>query len=230
MQDQIENFIQQVNSHKPIQYILGECEFYGRTFAVSDHVLIPRPETEELVREVIHYCKQQKRRLRIIDIGTGSGCIPITLALESKDTEVYATDVSEDALTVAKLNAQSLQAPVKFFLHDILKDDLLIDNIDVVVSNPPYITYREKDSMKENVLQFEPHLALFVPDDDPLLFYKAIVTKSKKVLNDGGLLAVEINERFGDHVATLFSDMEFTSVERIKDIFGKERIVKGLKT
>ena len=226
----MEKFIQQVNNHRPIQYILGECQFYGRTFAVSEDVLIPRPETEELVREVIHYCKQQRRPLRIIDIGTGSGCIPITLALESKDTEVYATDVGENALTIAKLNAQSLHASVQFNLHDILKEDLMVKKIDVVVSNPPYITHSEKDKMKKNVLQFEPHLALFVPDDDPLLFYKAIAAKSKKVLNDGGLIAVEINEQSGNNVATLFSDTGFTSVEVIKDIFGNERIVKGLKT
>jgi len=226
--NQVETFIELINAHTPVQYILGESEFYGRPFKVTPDVLIPRPETEELVREVIKFCNAQSAPLKILDIGTGSGCIPVTLALEVSDAEVYATDISDRALTIAKENALLLKASVQFHQHDILKAKMLMENLDVVVSNPPYVTYHEKGQMRDNVIQYEPHLALFVPDDDPLLFYKAIVSSAKKNLKPSGLIAVEINERFGNEVSNLFVINGFTSVEIIKDIFGKERIVKGI--
>ena len=223
----LKEFLQRINNHEPVQYILGTCEFYGRKFIVSPDVLIPRPETEELVRLVLNFSKHQDSNLKIIDIGTGSGCIPITLALETKG-DIYGTDNSQGALNIAIQNAVMLKANVNFKLHDILKEDFPISHADVIVSNPPYIAEKEKYSMKENVLQFEPHQALFVPDTDPLLFYRSIIAKSKQNLKPGGLLVVEINERYGREISTLFTDNGFVSVQIINDIFGKERIVKGI--
>lgn len=226
--EKISDFIRRTNHHEPIQYILGECEFFGRTFQVNWHVLIPRPETEELVKEVIKHSNQKKKGLRILDIGTGSGCIPITLKLEIPNAEVFATDVSDEALSTARQNALLHRAEVNFFHHNILEQEIPVERIDIIVSNPPYIAEQEKEMMNKNVLDFEPHLALFVPDTDPLLYYKALVGKSKKVLTQGGLIALEINERKGSDISNLLIKSGFGSVEVIKDIFGKERIVKGI--
>lgn len=226
--EKINDFIRRANRYEPIQYILGEGEFFGRTFQVKRHVLIPRPETEELVKEVIKHSNQKKKGLRILDIGTGSGCIPITLKLEIPNAEVFATDVSEEALSTARQNALLHKTEVNFFHHNILEKEIPVERIDIIVSNPPYIAEQEKEMMNKNVLDFEPHLALFVPDTDPLLYYKAIVGKSKKVLTQGGLIALEINERKGSDISNLFIKSGFGSVEVIKDIFGKERIVKGI--
>lgn len=226
--EKINDFIRRANRYEPIQYILGEGEFFGRTFQVNRHVLIPRPETEELVKEVIKHSNQKKKGLRILDIGTGSGCIPITLKLEIPNAEVFATDVSEEALSTARQNALLHKTEVNFFHHNILEKEIPVERIDIIVSNPPYIAEQEKEMMNKNVLDFEPHLALFVPDTDPLLYYKAIVGKSKKVLTQGGLIALEINERKGSDISNLFIKSGFGSVEVIKDIFGKERIVKGI--
>lgn len=226
---EIENFINRTNSHEPIQYVLGECEFYERTFRVTRDVLIPRPETEELVNVVKKFCVDEKSETTILDVGTGSGCIAITLAMEISRSKIYATDVNNKALLIAKENAQVLRAPVQFYLHDILQEELPTNELTVVVSNPPYVTFQEQKTMRDNVLLFEPHLALFVNDNDPLLFYRSIVSKSKKALRKSGLLAVEINENFGEEVQDLLKEHKFTSVEIIKDIFGKERIVRGIK-
>jgi release factor glutamine methyltransferase len=221
--------IDRINSHEPIQYILGEAGFYGRTFKVNPAVLIPRPETEELIDVVKKYATGQKHNLRILDIGTGSGCIPITLALEIKNTEVTSTDISEKALDTAKQNALELNATVNFIRHDILKEEFPFDRIDIVVSNPPYVTESERAAMERNVLEHEPHLALFVPDNDPLVFYKAIAMKAERILATGGLIAMEINERFGREVGDLLSALHFKEVQVFKDINGKDRIVKGIK-
>jgi release factor glutamine methyltransferase len=222
--------IDRINSHEPIQYILGEAEFYGRTFKVNPAVLIPRPETEELIDVVKKYATGQKHNLRILDIGTGSGCIPITLALEiKKNTEVTSTDISEKALDTAKQNALALNAAVNFIHHDILKEDLPLDRIDIVVSNPPYVTESEQTAMDRNVLEHEPHLALFVPDNDPLVFYKAITKKAGKILTTDGLIAMEINERFGREVVDLLSALHFKDVQVFKDINGKDRIITAIK-
>lgn len=226
--EKISEFIRRTNRHEPIQYILGECDFFGRTFRVNDEVLIPRPETEELVKEAIRYSKSKKEPLKILDIGTGSGCIPITLKLEIPNAEIFASDVSEKALSTARQNARLLKAGINFIHHNILEEEIPIDELDIIVSNPPYIAMHEKELMSKNVLDFEPHLALFVPDNDPLLFYKAIVNKSKRALTRGGLIAFEINERYGSDISTLLVENRFGSVEIIKDIFGKERIVKGI--
>ncbi len=227
--------IKRVNQHEPIQYIFGEAYFFGRKFRVNPSVLIPRPETEELVRLIISEMKNRPThsididsKIKILDIGTGSGCIPISLALEITDSEVFAIDISEDALQIAQQNATSLNAEVQFSRLDILNDDIPFQNLDVVVSNPPYIALSEKKDMGNNVVDHEPHLALFVEDEDALIFYSAIVSKSKKVLKSGGLLAVEINERFGKEVADLFKHNNFQAIEVIKDLSGKDRIVKGI--
>ena len=173
--------------------------------------------------------KKQQEKKRIVDIGTGSGCIAISLAFEIQHAEVFATDVSEAALSVARKNATELKANVNFIRHDILQDEFSISDIDVVVSNPPYIALVEKSSMTKNVTDFEPHLALFVSDDDPLLFYKVIAEKASAALAKHGALYTEINERFGKEVANVFADRGYHDIQIIKDLSGKERIVKGVK-
>ena len=227
----LRGIIGRINSHEPIQYILGTTVFYGRNFNVNNSVLIPRPETEELVRLVVEHKNRVDglaRPYSILDIGTGSGCIAITLALEFMAANVYATDVSVPSLDVARENALQLNARVQFFVNDVLHDRLPVNNLDVVLSNPPYIPLAEKQNMGRNVIAFEPHLALFVSDNDPLIFYRVIVEKSRKALVSKGLLAVEVNERFGNEVASLFSAGGFTEVEIVNDMSGKERIVKGI--
>jgi release factor glutamine methyltransferase len=225
----LKQIIKKINDHEPVQYILGEARFFGRKFKVNPSVLIPRPETEELVGVIKSYAAKQKRSLTILDIGTGSGCIPITLALEIKNMQVNSTDISKQALETAKQNAYELNAAVNFIYHDILNEDLPFDHIDIIVSNPPYITESEALTMDKNVLNHEPHLALFVPDKDPLIFHREIAEKATNVLTPGGLIAVEINERFGRQVASLLSTHHYKDVEVIKDINGKDRIVKALK-
>jgi release factor glutamine methyltransferase len=224
--EQLNNIIDKINQHHPVQYIVGEAEFYGRKFKVDPSVLIPRPETEELVRHTLEALPSGK--LRILDIGTGSGCIPITLKLERIQDEIYGCDISNHALDIARENAVLLMANVHFFNLDILTMQPALENLDAVVSNPPYVLVQEKTTMHENVLHHEPHLALFVPDDDPLLFYKAIAEKAALILRPKGFLITEINERFGKEVSELFSSVGFQAVEIIKDISGKERFVKGL--
>jgi release factor glutamine methyltransferase len=224
---QLYAIVYRINQHEPIQYILEEVEFFGRYFKVNASVLIPRPETEFLVQEVIVYSKN-KASLKILDVGTGSGCIPVTLVKELPNVEVYATDISDEALTVARENASRLQAAVTFIHHDILSEKIPYSSIDVVVSNPPYIAQAEEAMMNPNVLRYEPHLALFVPDDDSLRFYKAITTRASEILKPGGLLAMEINERFGQEVAALLKANRFESIEIVKDLDGKDRIVKGI--
>ena len=219
--------IDRLNQHEPIQYILGECEFYGRKFQITPAVLIPRPETEELIRTILHYYRNKKKSLRILDIGTGSGCIPVTLALELKGSTVFATDISRGALELARKNAEKSAAVVQFYEHNILSEDIPLQELDLIVSNPPYITQQEKESMKDNVLQYEPHLALFVPENDPLIFYGTILARGRKALNPGGMIIVEINERYGDAVVKLFREHNFSSATIGKDISGKERIAYG---
>ena len=226
--ERLASIIERLRLHQPIQYILGEAHFYGRTYQVSPAVLIPRPETEELVQQVIDFAHRTSRQpSRMLDIGTGSGCIAITLALEIQHASVFATDISPDALHIARQNAARHDAPVAFYIHDILTGQIPLNSMDVVVSNPPYITAQEKQSMKHHVLAFEPHLALFVENDDPLLFYRAISNKAWTILNPGGMIAFEINANFGPDVASLLHTDGFTRVEIINDLQGKQRIVKG---
>jgi release factor glutamine methyltransferase len=219
-----------INHREPIQYILGEADFFGRKFEVNPAVLIPRPETEELVSEILDFYGKTStlKKLHILDIGTGSGCIAITLSLAIKDAQVYASDVSLDALTVARRNAERLKADVSFIHNDILKEEITANGLDVIVSNPPYITFEEKNNMNENVVRHEPHLALFVSNDDPVIFYKAIVQKSKKMLRPEGTLWVEINEQHGNEVMQLLLKSGFRNVKIIRDLSGKERMVWGM--
>lgn len=228
---QLDEIAQRLNTHEPVQYILGEADFYGRKFQVDKSVLIPRPETELLVQEVLKTCAslQKGTPLYLLDIGTGSGCIPITIALENPGAEVWGIDVSVEAIHVAKKNAAMHRAVVQFSLCDILTQEIPLEAVDIIVSNPPYITHQEQGSMLKNVVDFEPHVALFVPDSDPLLFYKSIASKAIKVLRSGGSLLFEINEQFGKEVASLLEHHSFREVGIIKDLSGKDRIVKGLK-
>lgn len=231
----LQNAVERITRGEPIQYIVGEEYFYGRRFHVNPSVLIPRPETEDLIRMVVAYNNQLSSRgirpslLKILDIGTGSGCIPVTLYHEITNADIYATDISPEALAVAVDNATRLQAKVTFLQHDILHEGIPLNDLDVIVSNPPYVTESEKNGMNANVIDHEPHLALFVPDRDPLLFYKLIVRKAHMSLKPDGLLSVEINERFGDAVSELFSKERFREVEVMKDLAGKDRFVRGYR-
>lgn len=224
----LDDVVRRINQHEPVQYVIGEAEFYGRKFRVNSSVLIPRPETEELVRTVLSLARK-KTSLRILDIGTGSGCIPITLALELRHASVFAIDVSDRALQTATENARALNAAVNFRRIDFLYEGLHEEPFDIIVSNPPYIAASEKSSMSSNVVDYEPHLALFVPDDDPLIFYRAIATKSGTMLKQGGKVAVEINERLGAEVVRLFSEAGFGEVKLIRDISGKDRIITAVR-
>lgn len=221
-----EEVLLQLKQHKPIQQIIGNTEFYGLTFQVNEHVLIPRPETEELVQWIIEDNKLTKPN--ILDIGTGSGCIPICLKKNIAEAEVSAWDISEEALNVAKQNAVLNDTKVNFKLQDVLKSDIESSlQLDVVVSNPPYIRELEKDLMQDNVLEFEPHLALFVSDQDPLIFYRKISQLATKLLKNGGLLYFEINEGLGQETWDLMISLGFKNIELRKDLFGKDRMVKG---
>jgi release factor glutamine methyltransferase len=218
--------VNRINRHEPIQYILGEADFYGRVFQVNPSVLIPRPETELLVNEIISFIKGIKRhQLKILDIGTGSGCIAITLAKEMSGATVIATDVNNDALVCARQNAKSLGANVKFRLSDVLNEELPLAPYDLIVSNPPYVAFAEREEIKPNVLHYEPHVALFAPEGNSLAFYKAIAPKSKRALNPGGSAWVEINERYGGEVKEIFEQQGFSDVQIIRDLDGKNRIV-----
>lgn len=226
LSEPLQQILDRVNHHEPIQYIVGEQEFYGRTFYVDPSVLIPRPETELLVDEVIKFCRSNKRHSwRLIDIGTGSGCIPITLSLEIPNLTATGTDISMDALGTATKNAGLYRAEVKFMKNDILLEDLSHSEVDLIVSNPPYITHSEKSSMKANVLEYEPPMALFVPDEDPLVFYKALIKRGIQLFKGQGWIFVECNEKFAGEVARLFQQHLFDSTKIIKDLSGKDRIV-----
>jgi release factor glutamine methyltransferase len=216
-----------INKHEPIQYILGEALFYNRMFVVNPAVLIPRPETEELVRLVVNHINEKGGDFNILDIGTGSGCIAVTLGLELPSSKIFATDISEEALQTATANARKFGVKVNFQKHDILKDALPFSP-DVIVSNPPYIPYDERDAMPANVVEYEPAQALFVDENNPLLFYKTLVARGVESLEGGGLLAVEINERFGRAIHLLFDEYGFREIEILKDVYGKDRIVKGI--
>lgn len=220
-----QHIAERLSAGEPLQYVLGEAEFCGRSFEVAPGVLIPRPETEELValvgRAVSGHC-------RILDAGTGSGCIAVSLALALPEAEVQAWDISPEALSVAQGNAERWGAAVDFRLCDMLTATP-DERFDVVVSNPPYVCERERLDMTPQVLEHEPGLALFVPDDDPLRFYRALAGLSVRCLNSGGLLAVEINEAYGAETADLFSRSGLTEVQMLFDGFGKPRFVLGRK-
>ncbi len=211
---------------EPIQYIFGEAPFYGRNFLVTRDTLIPRNETEELVHRILK--ENPKPGLRVLDLGTGTGCIPITLALELKDPEVYALDVSVQALEIARQNALQLEAQVQFLEGDLLGSIPNLDFIDVLVSNPPYVPLRDQEEMHANVLNFEPHLALFVPDEDPLLFYRAIGFWGQQLLKTGGKLYLEIYENLADELVQLLLSLGYSQVQVHQDLNGKNRMISCL--
>ncbi|MDR2805556.1 MAG: peptide chain release factor N(5)-glutamine methyltransferase [Dysgonamonadaceae bacterium] len=226
----IRKITEALKKFRPLQYILGETEFYGLPFRVNEAVLIPRPETEELVEWVLKdaRCAVQGTRYRILDIGTGSGCIAIALAKYLPEAEVYALDISEKALEVAAQNAYLNQVNVRFFRHDILSSvPLPFSSFDVIVSNPPYITPSEQPAMSPNVLAYEPHEALFVPEEQPLLFYERIADAGRAFLKPDGRIFFEINARFGTAVVEMLRKKEYREVEVLRDMAGKERMVKG---
>ncbi|APY07454.1 protein-(glutamine-N5) methyltransferase, release factor-specific [Winogradskyella sp. J14-2] len=228
-----------LKQQKPIQYLLGEIEFYGLQFKVNENVLIPRPETEELVDWIINDAKskiQNSETIKILDIGTGSGCIAISLAKHLPEAQVFAVDISESALEIAKENADRNGVEVKFIKTNILEFSLWEDValrqkgfFDIIVSNPPYVRELEKQEIKPNVLDNEPHLALFVENENPLLFYKAITDFAVDKLKSNGSLYFEINQYLGQETKQLLVDAEFKAVELRKDLNGNDRMLKGIK-
>jgi len=225
-QAQIDAIVARLSRAEPLQYVLGYADFCGMTLAVNRSTLIPRPETEELVRLVISELTVEKPK--ILDIATGSGCIAVALAVQLNDAEIYATDISDEALATARTNVERYAAKVHFFRSDILNDALTkLPALDAIVSNPPYIAESEKDAMHRNVLDYEPHQALFVPDDDPLLFYRRIATLAGERLKRGGRLFLEINPRFADETVCLLRDKGFGEVNLVRDMSNKERMINA---
>ncbi|QZT35616.1 peptide chain release factor N(5)-glutamine methyltransferase [Halosquirtibacter xylanolyticus] len=214
--------------NEPLQYIVGEADFYGFTFHVSPSVLIPRPETEELIEWILTTTEDGKK---ILDIGTGSGCIPITLKKHLPKSLLSAIDYSLDAIKVAKQNAELLQVDVEFLEDNALalSQDMIDRKWDVIVSNPPYIRTLEKDEMRDNVLLHEPDMALFVSNDDPLIFYREIGKYGISNLNDGGTLFFEINQYLGEEMVSLLNDLGYREVTLRKDLSGNDRMVRAVK-
>ena len=228
---QIQEIIDELKKYRPIQYILGETEFYGMKLIVDENVLIPRPETEELVECLIKEpppgpLQRSGGGLKLLDIGTGSGCIAIALAKHLPGVEVYALDISEKALDIARLNAEKNQVDVFFFQYDILKDEPYdFPQFDYIVANPPYITVKEKEILEKNVLDYEPHQALFVPDENPLLFYERIADFALKHLKENCSLYLETSSLYGQASAKVVEDKNFRFVKLLKDISGNDRII-----
>jgi release factor glutamine methyltransferase len=220
----------QLKKEVPIQYLLGKTNFYGLDFEVNENVLIPRPETEELVEWIINENSggDKAKKIKILDIGTGSGCIAISLAKKIANAEVYAIDVSKKAIETAKRNAIQNKVEVTFILQNILEAEALKHNFDIIVSNPPYVRNLEKEEIKKNVLDYEPHLALFVDDNDALIFYRKIAELAKKNLLQNGQLYFEINQYLGTEMTTLLEKMDFRNIELRKDIYDNDRMMKGV--
>lgn len=220
--------IEALQLHEPVQYITGSSWFYGMELLVNKNVLIPRPETEELVEWMVQDAAP-RHRLHLLDIGTGSGCIPLALKKSLPDAQVSAIDVSEGALEVARSNASRQRLELNFLLLDALDPAQLatLPEFDMIVSNPPYITQSEQKTMQELVWGFEPSLALFVPDNDALLFYRHISIMAKSKLLPGGALYFEINEALGKEVVALMEELGFKDITLKQDMFGKDRMVKG---
>lgn len=225
-----DSLLNQLKKEIPIQYILGKTHFYGLEFEVNDNVLIPRPETEELVEWIVNENSKtdKTKKIKILDIGTGSGCIAISLAKNIPNAEVYAIDVSKKAIETAKRNAIRNNVEVTFILQDILKTDELKCNFDIIVSNPPYVRNLEKEEIKKNVLDYEPHLALFVEDNDALIFYRKIAELAKKNLSENGQLYFEINQYLGKEMTNLLEKLDFKKIELRKDIYDNDRMTKGV--
>lgn len=223
--------LMQLQKHIPVQYILGTTSFYGLDFMVNENVLIPRPETEELVEWIINenLKKEKSNDLKILDIGTGSGCIAISLAKNINNAQVFAIDVSDKALATAKINAELNEVNVTFLEKNILQTSDLEQQFDIIVSNPPYVRNLEKVEINKNVLEYEPHLALFVEDDDALIFYRKIAELAQKNLCQNGQLYFEINQYLGKEMIHLLEEMNFATIELKKDIYGNDRMILGRK-
>lgn len=221
----INDILDRLKSNEPIQYILGKTEFYGLDFKINSSVLIPRPETEELVEWIL--LENKKSKLHLLDIGTGSGCIAISLAKHLNCATVDAWDISDDALKIAKENAVMNNVSIQFSNVNVLEAYSSEKQFDIIVSNPPYIKESEKERMEQNVLNFEPHEALFVPNEEALIFYDRIAEIAKKQLSNGGRLYFEINQANGEEIVQLLKSKNFQEVELKKDISGNERMVRG---
>jgi len=222
--ERLTGILNELQTGKPVQYILGSTEFYGLTFYVNPSVLIPRPETEELVEWILN---SRQQPCHILDIGTGSGCIAISLKKNLPGTRVTAIDISGKALQTAKKNAAINSVDINFMEADIL-NQTITEKFDIIVSNPPYVTVDDKQQMHTNVTNFEPHTALFVPENDPLIFYKAIADLAVKNLNPNGLLFFEANENYGKQIVELLAVKSFTNIELKKDMSGRDRMVKAM--
>ena len=234
-QAELKGIAERLLEQEPVQYVLGQADFCGRTFRVNKHVLIPRPETGELCHWIVSQgdCSLMNAT-NILDIGTGSGCIAITLAAEIRKAKVTAWDISENALEVARENARRLNVNVTFEQVDVLhipsnSYQQTSKVFDVIVSNPPYIINKERASMEANVLNYEPHTALFVPDDDPLLFYRAITSYGQNALRQGGWLYFEINPLYAQNMIELLSSMSYHDIETRYDEYGKQRMIRAQK-
>lgn len=223
----VEEVVARLQRHEPLQYVLGSTEFLGLQLDVGPGVLIPRPETEELVQWILE--EHGERRLRLLEVGTGSGCIPIALKHARPRWEVVAWDVSEIAIEQARGNARKNNVEVTFQMQDVLTYQAEDARWEVVVSNPPYVTHKEAALMAANVLQYEPHLALFVADHDPLLFYRCIAQVALQELVPGGRLYFEINEAYGAETTALLTSMGFVDVRLRKDLSGRDRMLRAQK-
>ena len=228
------SILEQLKEEIPVQYLLGKTSFYGLEFEVNENVLIPRPETEELVDWIVQSGKlsfdsaqDDSGEIKILDIGTGSGCIAISLAKNIPNAQVFAIDVSEKALATAQKNAEINGVEVAFLEKNILETEDLGQQFDIIVSNPPYVRELEKEEIKKNVLDNEPHLALFVDDNDALVFYRKIAELAQKNLSPNGQLFFEINQYLGKEMMELLEKMNFKNIELRKDIYGNDRMIRG---
>lgn len=226
--ERINQSIERLLRHEPVQYIISECWFAGMRFYVDRNVLIPRPETEELVEWVVKDFTGQDAKLKVLDVGAGSGCIAIALKTKLPRAEVWACDISDEALIVARMNADALHAAVDFLQLDFLDPGQRkqLPRVDVIVSNPPYIPQKDEVEMKKNVVMYEPPTALFVPDNERFVFYKAIGDFGKEKLSPGGSIYLEIHESFGEEVKNLFLMRGYRLAEIKKDLQGKNRMIK----
>ena len=226
--DVLNEMLGRLQNNEPIQYIIGHETFCGLTFDVNHHVLIPRPETQELVDWIVNDIKGSAT-CRILDVGTGSGCIAVSLAKRIPCAEVEAWDISDGALEIARRNAELNHVTINFQLQNALDAEISFPSYEIIVSNPPYITEKEKKDMESNVLEWEPHTSLFVPDTDPLLFYRKIAQMGVNALVKGGALYFEINRAYGDETMEMLDVLGYRQIELKKDMFGNDRMIKAIK-
>lgn len=222
----LQRALERLLKQEPIQYILGKTSFYGLSIKVNSATLIPRPETEELVSWILNDFEKTKNKIKAVDIGTGSGCIALALKKNLTQSEITAIDVSSEALEVVKQNSKELELPLDVLQLDILKNSLPIGDLDFMVSNPPYVCETEKLQMRSNVLEFEPSLALFVDDSDPLIFYRRILQVANKAVKERGSVYFEINERFSEETIKMAKEIGWHTIQVKKDIFGRDRMMR----